>query len=79
MDNSTIGILSLLALLAVALGVVVLSIVFMNNERRRTAEVNRQHNQPVSNGYAIAAAVTVTVVFLLVFLLGLLPPLLRRG
>jgi hypothetical protein len=79
MDNSTIGILSLLALLAVALGTVIFSTVFMNTERTHTAEINRQHNQPISNGYAIAAAVTLTVVFVLVFLFGLLPPLLRRG
>jgi hypothetical protein len=78
-DNSTIGILSLLALLAAAIGMVIFSVVFMNGEGRHTAEINRQHNQPISNGYAIAATVTIIVVFALVFLFGLLPPLLRRG
>jgi len=78
-DNSTIGILSLLALVAVAFATVILSVVFMNGERNHTAEINRQHNQPISNGYAIAATVTLVVVFAVVFLFGLLPPLLRRG
>ncbi|MHB8626735.1 MAG: hypothetical protein ACYDBJ_04705 [Aggregatilineales bacterium] len=79
MDNSTIGILGLVALLIVVAGTVVFSVVFLNRESGRIAEINRQHNQPVSNGHAVAAAVIVTVLFVLVFLVGLLPPLLRRG
>lgn len=79
MDNSTIGILGLAGLIIVAIGIVAFSVVFLNREGVRTAEINRQHNQPVSNGHAVAAAVIITIVFLVVFLVGLLPPLLRRG
>ena len=79
MDNSTIGILGLGGLLILAIGIVAFSVLFLNREAGRTAEINRQHNQPVSNGHAVAAAVIITLLFLVVFLVGLLPPILRRG
>jgi cytochrome c biogenesis factor len=79
MDNSTIGILSLIALLVVAVGFMAFTVVFMNRESVRTAQINRAKNQPVSNGYAVAAAVVITVLFVIVIIVGLLPPLLRRG
>ncbi len=79
MDNSTIGILGLVAVLIVAAGTVVFSVVFLNRDSGRIAQINRAHNQPISNGHALAAAIVITALIVLVFLVGLLPPLLRRG
>jgi uncharacterized membrane protein len=76
--DTTLGIVALVVLLAVAAGIVVFSVVFMSAESRHTAEANQQIGQPVSNGYAGVAIVSLIVIFIVTVALGLLPPLLRR-
>ncbi len=73
------GLIGLAGLLLAAIAILIFSVAFMSRESRRTAAVNRDHNQPISNGYAAVAIVVVVVVLAITFFLGLLPPLLRRG
>jgi len=79
MDSSTLGLLGLAVLIIGTLVMLGLSFSIMTRDSRQTAELNRQKNKPISNGYASVAVIAVVVIFVLTFVLGLLPPLLRRG
>ena len=79
MDSQTLGFLGLAVVLIGAIAMIAFSVTVMTRESRVTAEINRKNNKPVSNGYASVAVIAVVVIFVLTFVLGLLPPLLRRG
>jgi NADH:ubiquinone oxidoreductase subunit 6 (subunit J) len=78
-DSQTLGFLGLAVVLIGAIAMVTFSVIVMTRESRVTAEINRKNNKPVSNGYAGVAVIAVVVIFVLTIVLGLLPPLLRRG
>jgi len=79
MSSSTLGLLGLTILIIGTIVMIAFSLRFMSSASRQTAEVNRQHNKPISNGYASLALIIIAVIFALTLVLGLLPPLLRRG
>ncbi len=65
-----------------ALGVlfiIVFSVALLSRENVQAAAINRQQNQPVSNGFALPATIAIVLIFILVLLIGFLPPILRRG
>ncbi len=72
----TLGLLGLLAAVLVSLGI---SVFFASRGNASAAEINRKENKPVSNGFAIAAVVTLVVIFVFVIIVGILPPILLRG
>ncbi len=71
-----IGGLFFVILTIVILGI---SVAFASQSNQQAAQINRQNNKPISNGYAIPATVLIVMMIALAFFVGLLPALLRRG
>ena len=72
----TLGLVGFAAATFILLGI---SIFLASRGNATAAEVNRKENKPVSNGFAVAALITLVVIFVLVLAAGLIPPILLRG
>lgn len=78
MDQTTIVILGLLGVIVGIVAMTTVSVALASRGNAEAATLNRQENKPVSNGFAVVALVTLSVLVGLALVLGVLPPMLRR-
>jgi predicted PurR-regulated permease PerM len=77
--QTTVVTLGLAGFLAATFILLAISIFLASRGNASAAEINRKENKPVSNGFAVAALITLVVIFVLVLATGLIPPILLRG